>query len=127
MKYIFRPVLSACLFLLAIHANAESGTPVVLHSFAVHQDSIVFELTSYGCSKETDFALHVEDGPSIALIRNRPDRCKRTPMVFQVKRSLSEAGLSLQTPFAVRNPFAPAPAKHPVKGKPLSKHTHTSK
>jgi len=122
MKYLFYPVLSVFLFLLTMQTKAESSIPV-LHSFAIHQDSIVFELTSYGCSTDADFELRVENGPAITitLIRNRPDRCKRAPMVFQVKRSLSESGLSLQTPFTIRNPFAPPPVKHKVKGKSFSK------
>ncbi len=120
MKHIFFPVLSASLFLLAIQAKAESSIPV-LHSFAIHQNSVVFELTSYGCSKDADFELRMEDGPAIILVRKRPDRCKRAPMVFQVKRSLDGSGLSLQTPFTIRNPFAPPPAKHKAKRKPFSK------
>ncbi len=120
MKHLFYPVLSIFPFLLTMQAKAESSIPV-LHSVAIHPDSIVFELTSYGCSTDSDFELRVENGPAITLIRKQPDRCKRAPMVFQVKRSLSESGLSLQTPFAVRNPFAPPPAKYREKGKPFSK------
>jgi len=121
MKPIAYVILSASLFLLAIHAKAEPGIPV-LHSFAIHQNSVVFELTSYGCSTDTDFELRVENGPVITLIRHRPDLCKRAPMVFQVKRSLDDSGLSLQTPFTVRNPFAPPPVKYSPKGKPSSKN-----
>jgi len=123
MKHIYCLVLSAGLLLPAIQAKAEPSIPV-LHSLSIYHDSVIFELTSYGCSKDADFELRVEDGPAITLVRNRPDRCKRLPMVFQVKRSLNGSGLSLQTPFAVRNPFAPPPSKHPAKGKPFSKHTH---
>ncbi len=120
MKHFFYPVLSAFLFLLTIQAKAESSIPV-LHSFAIHQNSVVFELTSYGCSTDTDFELRVENGPAITLIRHRPDLCKRAPMIFRVKRSLGDSGLSLQTPFTVRNPFAPPPVKYSSKGKPFSK------
>jgi hypothetical protein len=120
MKHLFYPVLSIFLFLLTMQAKAESSIPV-LHSFAIHQDSIVFELTSYGCSTDADFELRVENGPAITLIRKRPDYCKRVPMVFQVKRSLSESGLSLQTPFTIHNPFAPPPVKYREKGKTFSK------
>lgn len=122
MKHALCPALSVGLFLLTIPARAEQDIPV-LHGFAIHQNSIVFELTSYGCSKEADFALRTDDGPGITLIRNRPDRCKRAPVVFQVKRSLTGSGLSLQIPFAVRNPFAPPPAKQSSKGKPFTKNT----
>jgi len=115
-----RPVLSACLFLLAIQVKAESTIPV-LHSFVIHQNSIVFELTSYGCSKNGDFELRVEDRSAITLIRNQPDRCKRARRVFQVKRSLNGTGLSRQTPFTVRKPFASPPEKHRSKGKPFSR------
>lgn len=122
MKHASCLVLSVGLLLLTTQVRAEQDTPV-LHSFTLYQDSIVFELTSHGCSKDADFALRTDDGPGITLIRNRPDRCKRAPMVFQVKRSLTGSGLSLQTPFAVRNPFAPPPAKHSSKGKPFTKNT----
>ena len=120
MKHLFYAALSVFLLLLTMQAKAESSIPV-LHSFAIDQDSIVFELTSYGCSTDADFELRVENGPAITLIRKRPDLCKRAPMVFQVKRSLSESGLSLQTPFTIRNPFAPPPVKYREKGKPFSK------
>lgn len=115
MKYTSRLVLSCGLLLLVIQAKAEPSIPI-LHSIAVQQNSIVFTLTSHGCSKDADFELRVKnEGSSITLLRTRVDRCKRAPMVFQVKRSLNEAGLSLQIPFAVRNLFAPPPVKHQQK------------
>jgi len=111
MKAISHPVLFIGLALLSLQARAAPSIPV-LHSLAIQQNNIVFALTSFGCSRDADFELRVEDGETgITLIRKRPDRCKRAPMVFRVKRSLSASGLSLQTPFSVRNPFAPPPGE----------------
>jgi hypothetical protein len=97
------------------HLQAEPSIPA-LHSIEINQNTIVFEVTSYGCSQDEDFELRVEDNASITLIRKRADRCKRAPMVMPIKRSLNKYGLTLQQPFAVKNPFTPPP----VKRKPLS-------
>jgi hypothetical protein len=114
-------IIVICATWLAV-AQAAPDMPA-LHSLTVKQNNIIFEVTSYGCSRDTDFELRVGDGPGISLIRKRPDLCKRAPMVMQIKRSLKESGLSLQTPFAVHNVFLPAPAKHKTAGKKYSSKT----
>ena len=100
---------------------AETSIPA-LHSLSTQEDSIVFEVTSYGCSRDDDFELQTEGKTSITLIRKRADRCKRAPMAINVKRSLKENGLSLKQPFAVRNPFTPPP----IKRKSFSKNYPTN-
>ena len=108
-------LLSIGLLLLSVPAFAKPGIPAV-HSISIQQDNIVFNVTSFGWSQDADFELKVEDGQRITLYRTRPDLCKRAPMVIQIKRSLQEAGLSMQRPFSVINPFSPPPVKR--KGKP---------
>jgi hypothetical protein len=111
MKIRTHLFIGSGLLLLSAQLQAEQSIPV-LHSIAIQENTIVFEVTSYGCSRDEDFELQVEDGASITLIRNRVDRCKRAPMAIQIKRSLEKYGLSLQQPFSVRNPFIPPPVKH---------------
>jgi len=110
MKRCNHLFITSGLFLIATQLQAEPTIPA-LHSIAIQENTVVFEVTSYGCSRDEDFELQVEDSASITLIRNRLDRCKRAPMVMQIKRSLEKYGLSLQQPFSVRNPFTPPPVK----------------
>jgi hypothetical protein len=122
MKRPLQVVILAFAITWLTNTHAEPNMPA-LHSLAVKQNSIVFEVTSYGCSRDTDFELRVDDGPGISLIRKRPDRCKRAPMVIQIKRSLKASGLSLQTPFAIRNAFSAPPVKHKTGSKKYSPKT----
>lgn len=122
MKICTHLYIASGLFLLTAQTHAEPSIPA-LHSITIQEKTIVFEVTSYGCSRDEDFELQVEDSAGITLIRTRIDRCKRAPMVMQIKRSLEKYGLSLQQPFSVHNPFMPPP----VKRKPLAETNPTKK
>lgn len=82
----------------------------MLHGLQVNNSSIIFTVTSTGCTQEKDFELLIEPGPTVTLIRTRLDHCRRAPMTMRIKKPLHN--LSLETPFAIRNPFYPASPKN---------------
>ena len=70
-----------------------------LHGINITDDSIVFFVTSTGCTDKKDFKCKVDTGftgqtpVNIALTRIIPDTCKAMPHVVEVKFTLKELGI----------------------------------
>jgi hypothetical protein len=77
----------------------------------IRRRSVVFQVTSSGCTRAADFEVEVFEAPVllVALIRTRPDLCRVfEPLGKRVRFSYRELGLEPGDEFVVINPRARA-------------------
>lgn len=92
----------------------EDGPGVVepIRAAAVGQDTILFWISSNGCTQKSDLVPVVRqtyDGARVTLRRVRDDRCTTPPEDgVELRWSFEEMGLAPGTRLQVANPYRPA-------------------
>ncbi len=59
-----------------------------LYGFKLGKESIIITVMGTGCTQEEDFYLHssaTAEGYDVSIIRTKPDRCRRAPMLQQIR------------------------------------------
>ncbi len=78
-----------------------------LHSVALEGGALHFSVTSHGCTRAEDFVIRRE-GEGLAIVRLRPDLCRRAPFARAIRLPLPEGA---PVSWRLRNPLAPPPGK----------------
>ena len=92
----------------------EDGPGVVepIHAAAVGQDTVLFWISSNGCTEKSDLVPVVRetyDGARVTLRRVRDDRCTNPEKNgVELRWSFEEMGLAPGTRLQVANPYRPA-------------------
>lgn len=72
----------------------EAYTLETLYGFELKNENIVITVMSNGCTKKDDFRLLTSstlEGYDVSIIRSKPDRCRRMPMLDEIAIALDDS------------------------------------
>ncbi len=103
-------LLTACFISLNALAN-NRGKLEPLYGAQFTDKHVIIRVVSSGCTRAEDFTLHAKgkggtDYSVIAIVRNRPDRCKAMSRLVTVHLELPGALAALKESYKLENLFA---------------------
>lgn len=99
--------VNAC---MPLQSNANDDKAIeTLYSFSAVSENLEIGVKSSGCTKSEDFSTYVvwgENEDHLSIVRTKPDRCRRMPMIKRVIISVDPAKLKSGRSVVLDNPVA---------------------
>jgi hypothetical protein len=81
----------------------EVSVAETIYGYKTNSQRLLVKVKSHGCTQSKHFSLRKVDSTSYELVRNKPDYCKRMPMVVQIEMAAPVNDVALTNPVAAED------------------------